>query len=217
MKTEQTLAKAIGSILPSTFKTCFWLLKMTVSITFVVFLMEYFGVLPILSQFLEPLFNKIGLPGSAAFAYVTGYFANVYSAIAVATMLDLDPRSLTILSVMILCSHNMIVETTVQKKTGTSALRMMIVRTFSAISLAFILNMILPLEVLDAQKIEELLRTQTADSLLVLHKFEWAEFHPLLSVWAIKIAILSLNVYNRYIIEYITENINILWSNKDNC
>ena len=43
-----------------------------------------------------------------------------------------------------LCAHNMITETAVQKKTGTSAARIVIVRTVSAFTLAFLLNRILP-------------------------------------------------------------------------
>jgi len=86
----------------------------------------------------------LGLPGEASLAYVTGYFVNVYSAIAVMATLNLDIRTVTILSVMVLASHNMITETAVQKKTGSSAVRIIFIRTFSAIALGFILNLICP-------------------------------------------------------------------------
>ena len=63
---------------------------------------------------------------------------------AVMSTLSLDMRAATILAVMVLCSHNMIVETTVQAKTGSSAIRIVIIRTFSAFFLAFVLNQIMP-------------------------------------------------------------------------
>ncbi|MDZ4059354.1 MAG: nucleoside recognition domain-containing protein, partial [Bacteroidales bacterium] len=118
--------------MPKTLKTCLWLIRITVSITLAVQLLEYFKILPYISDFLGPVFSIIGLPGEASLAFVSGYFVNVYSAIAVIATLNLDVRTITILSVMILCAHNMIAETAVQKKTGSSAVRMVIVRTLSA-------------------------------------------------------------------------------------
>ena len=134
----------IKSVLPGTTKTCIWLLKITVGVSFTIMFLKYFKVLPVISELLAPIFNSIGLPGEAALPFVTGYFVNVYAAISVAVSFDFDVRVLTILSTMVLCAHNMITETAVQKKTGTSAVRIVIVRTVSAFTLAFLLNRILP-------------------------------------------------------------------------
>ncbi len=135
---------SIKEIMPKTLKTCLWLIRITVLITFGVQLLEYFKLLPYISGFLGPVFNIMGLPGDASLAFVSGYFVNVYSAIAVIATLNLDVRTITILSVMILCAHNMITETAVQKKSGSSAVRMVIVRTLSAFILGFVLNKIMP-------------------------------------------------------------------------
>ena len=88
----------------------------------------------------------IGLPGEASLAFVSGYFINIYSCIAAADTLNLSARSVTIMAVLVMCAHNMIVETAVQKKLGSSALRIVVVRTLSGIVLAWILNKILPYE-----------------------------------------------------------------------
>lgn len=144
---KSALERAISSIkeiLPKTLKTCLWLIRITVLVTLGVLFLEYFNILPWISRFLNPVFNLMGLPGEAALAYVTGYFVNVYSAIAVISTLNLDARSITILAVMVLCSHNMITETAVQKKTGSSAIRMVAIRTLSAFVLGFALNLIMP-------------------------------------------------------------------------
>ena len=115
-----------------------------VSLSFVILLLQYFGVIEWISYWLTPLFSHFGLPGEAALAYVSGYFVNCYSAIAVMTTLDLSTRAATILSVMVLCSHNMIVETAVQHKTGSSIFSIVVIRTLSAFILAWILNKIMP-------------------------------------------------------------------------
>ena len=141
--------KCIKDVLPSTTKTCIWLLKLTVGVSLAILFLRYLNILPWFSNLISPLFNYLGLPGEAALAFVTGYFVNVYAAISVAVSLELDVRMLTILSVMVLCAHNMVTETAVQKKTGSSAKRIVIIRTLSAFVLAYILNLIMPGAVTD--------------------------------------------------------------------
>ncbi|MBE6336376.1 MAG: nucleoside recognition protein [Lentimicrobiaceae bacterium] len=129
---------------PSAFKTIWWLTKIMVILSFAIMLLQYFGVIEWISYWLTPIFSHFGLPGEAALAFVSGYFVNCYSAIAVMMTLDLSARAATILSVMVLCSHNMIVETTVQHKTGSSVIRIVAIRTLSAFILGFVLNKIMP-------------------------------------------------------------------------
>lgn len=136
--------KSIKEIMPKTIQTCLWLIRLTTLITLGVVFLEYFNILPYISKALNPIFNLMGLPGEAALAFVSGYFANVYSAIAVMSTLNLETRTITILSAMILCAHNMITETAVQKKTGSSALRMLMIRTISAFAVGLTLNAIMP-------------------------------------------------------------------------
>ncbi len=148
--TRERVINCMKEIFPSTLKTCIWLIKITVGVSFLILILKYLNIIPWFSDLITPVFNHIGLPGEAALPYVTGYFVNVYAAISVAVAFDFDFRALTILSTMVLCSHNMITETAVQKKTGSSAIRMVIIRTFSAFALAYILNLILPGSVANA-------------------------------------------------------------------
>ena len=147
---RQRCAAAVRKVLPSTLKTALWMIKITVGVSFAIMLLGYFGFIDWLSAVLSPLFVHFGLPGEAALAYVSGYFVNMYSAVTAAVALDLDARAVTILGVMVLCSHNMIVETAVQKKTGSPALLMVLVRTLSGIILAYVLNLLLPETVSEA-------------------------------------------------------------------
>ncbi len=144
---KNRILKCIKDVIPSTSKTCIWLIKLTVGVSFAMVFLEYFNILPWFSELISPLFAYLGLPGEAALPFVTGYFVNVYAAVSLAMVLEFDVRVMTILSVMILCAHNMITETLVQKKTGSSATRIVITRTLSAFILAYLLNILLPGEV----------------------------------------------------------------------
>lgn len=144
MSNIHRLLNCIKSARPSAFKTIWWLTKIMVLLSFAIMLLQYFGVIEWVSYWLTPLFSHFGLPGEAALAYVSGYFVNCYSAIAVMTTLDLSARAATILSVMVLCSHNMILETTVQHKTGSPVIKIVIIRTLSAFILGWVLNKIMP-------------------------------------------------------------------------
>ena len=143
--TKERLVKCVKEVLPSTTKTCIWLLKITLGVSVLILFMRYFKILPWLSATLGPLFNHFGLPGEAALAYVSGYFVNMYAMLAIAGSMDLTARAITILGVMSLCSHNMITETAVQGKTGANPMRVVITRTLAGFVLAFVLNLILPL------------------------------------------------------------------------
>lgn len=140
----KTIAETVRATLPPTWKTCVWIVEITAAVSAGILMMRYLGILPLVSDALAPFFRLFGLPGEAAMAYVSGYFVNVYSAIAVAVAMEMGPREMTILAIMVLTSHNMIVETAVQKKTGTSAVRMVLLRTLSGLFLGMLMNLLLP-------------------------------------------------------------------------
>ena len=143
-ETKDRLKACVREVLPSTTKTCIWIIKITLAVSFAMMLLKYFDILPWISNAVSPVFKIFGLPGATALAFVSGYFVNVYSCIAVMTTLDLDWRALTILCTMVMCAHSMVLEIAVLKKTGASGVRMVIVRTLSAIVIGIVLNAILP-------------------------------------------------------------------------
>ena len=145
LETQERIKRCVLEILPSTTKTCIWLLKITVGVSVLILFMKYFKILPWISDALNPVFNHFGLPGEAALAYVSGYFVNMYAMLAIAGSMGLTARAITILGIMSLCSHNIITETAVQGKTGANPVRVVITRTLSAFALGFILNLIMPM------------------------------------------------------------------------
>lgn len=193
----ERIVRSIKEIIPSSVKTCIWMGKITVIITFAMMLLKYFNILPVISDFISPVFKYFGLPGSAALAYISGYFVNNYSAIAVISTLDLDWRATTIIATMALCSHSMVLETAVQKKTGASAVRMVTVRTLTAIFLGLLLNLILPGQV--AQIADAAAQKWT----LPLGTTLWQWFLSTLKLLVMMTAIIfALNILQRLLTEF---------------
>jgi spore maturation protein SpmB len=135
---------AAKTAVPGASRTAWWMIKLVILISFGVEVLRYFGVIDWLSALLSPFFEYLGLPGEASLAFISGYFGNVYTAVAVMTTLELNTRTVTILAIMVLCAHNMFLESAVQKKCGTPLLRVFVVRTLGAFTLGFVLNLIMP-------------------------------------------------------------------------
>ncbi|MDL2330391.1 nucleoside recognition protein [Odoribacter sp. OttesenSCG-928-A06] len=142
--TKERIYACIKRALPVGIKTSLWFLKIMLPVSFLVMLLSYFDILPYVSSLTAPLFTLIGLPGDAALVFVTSIFTNIYTAIALISGMDFTVREGVILAVMCLISHNFIVETVVLKKTGSSALRMIVLRVIGSFVAAIGLNLLLP-------------------------------------------------------------------------
>lgn len=139
-----TFLDAVKQSLPKGMKTAIWLLKLTIPIAFGVFLLDYIGILAWIALTTEPLFGLFGLSGNASVILITSFFTNIYSVIAVMATLDMSVREGIILANMCLIAHALIVESGIQKKTGSSAIRMAFLRIFSSFLAAWILNQVMP-------------------------------------------------------------------------
>ncbi|MDR2359267.1 MAG: nucleoside recognition protein [Prevotellaceae bacterium] len=138
------IGAAFRASFPKAVRIAWWMVRLTVVVSLGVEILRYFGVIAWMSESLSPVFRLIGLSGEASLAFLTGYFVNVYGAIAVVETLSLGVRELTITGVMALCAHNMFVETAVQKKTGSSIVRMVAVRTLGALAGGFLAHWLMP-------------------------------------------------------------------------
>lgn len=173
------LARCVTSAVPQGMKTALWLLKLTIPVSFGVFLLNFFGILNVIAGWLTPLFKLIGLSGQASVVLITSIFTNIYSVIAVMATLDIGYREGTILAVMCLISHALIVETAIQKKTGSKPVRMVLTRLSASFIAAWMLNLLLPGE--SATGAENGLR-------------QAGEFLPALTDWASSMAITTLKI-----------------------
>ena len=141
---KQRLSGCIKSAIPSAMKTAKFLLSIMIPVSLAVTLLKYTGILEYIAGLLNPMFSLIGLPGSAALVFITSMILNIYSAIAVISTLPFSERELTILALMCLISHNYFVETAIQKKTGSSAVKITMVRFIYSFIGAYSLNLLMP-------------------------------------------------------------------------
>ncbi len=173
------LTGLIKTALPQGTKTAFWLLKLTIPVSFAVFLLDFFGILNVIAGWVSPFFKLIGLSGQASIVLITSFFTNIYSVIAVMTTLGTGYREGTILAVMCLISHALIVETAIQKRTGSKPWRMIVTRLSASLIAAWMLNLILPGE------------TATGNENLI---HESAAFIPALMNWLSDMTVTTLKI-----------------------
>jgi spore maturation protein SpmB len=153
-KSQSVRSKLIDAVkvsIPKAYSTSKWLLSIMIPVSFGVLLLNYTGILGQVSSYLAPAFEFMGLPGESAFVLLTSIFTNIYTAIAVITSLELEGRVVTILAAMCLVSHGFLIETAVLKKTGSSMLRMILLRLTSSLVLGLFLNWAIPGDSFQAQ------------------------------------------------------------------
>jgi len=138
------LRRCITSAFPKGMKTAWWLIKITVPVSFGVMLLDYFGILALMAQYTGPVFRYVGLPGISAIVLVTSVFTNIYSVVAVLSLLQLPMREGVILATMCLVSHGFLIETAVMKRTGSSAVRMLLLRLTGSFLVGWMLNLVMP-------------------------------------------------------------------------
>lgn len=165
---------------PKAGKTIWWLLKIILPISILVSFLQYWGVITQIAGILSPVFSLIGLPGESAVVFITSIFLPLYGPIAIIATLPMDMRQITILALMCLISHNLFVETAIQKKTGSSALIMFFLRLSMSITGAFILNLLLPEHVGSGHTVQASL--------------EFATVPDMLRDWAVNAGFLSLKI-----------------------
>ncbi|MDP4203294.1 MAG: nucleoside recognition domain-containing protein [Bacteroidota bacterium] len=140
----QRVISCIRLALPKATHTIVWLLKLMLPVALFVSFLQYWGVMDWMAQYLSPVFIHIGLPGASAIVFITSLFLPLYSVLAVIATMTLGMREVTILAIMCLISHSLIIETAVQKRTGSSVLNMLVVRIGMSFAAALLLNWLLP-------------------------------------------------------------------------
>ena len=142
--TTPTFLHCLVQAYPSTRKSCLWLFKLMIPISLAVTLMLHFGVLQWGSQYLNPVFVHLGLPGESAVVFLSGATAGTYAGIAAMMSLPLTMKQASILAVMIALCHALPMECAVNRMTGSSFWKMGTIRIVMAFVSALIVNATLP-------------------------------------------------------------------------
>lgn len=135
------------AVLRRALDTALWVMKIVVPTSFVVMLLNFYGVITWLSSFAEPLFSLIGLPGKAAVVYISGLCLPLYVPLALMSTLSLNLREVTILALMCLTAHNLPVESAVQRKCGLQLAVSLPLRIGFSLLGGALLNLLVPAEV----------------------------------------------------------------------
>jgi len=89
----------------------------------------------------QPLMGLLGLPGEAAGALVIGNVINQYAAIGAIAAIPMNTREITVISLVLLISHNILIETAVSKRTGIKVRSLVLIRIFGGLAAGIILNL----------------------------------------------------------------------------
>lgn len=139
------IVRALKGASKTSVATIWFLARIMIPVSFAVSLLAWSGALRAASAFLKPVMGILGLPGDAAVVLMSAVFLSNYSAIAAMNALSsVGLREALILAIMCLTAHNMIVETAVMRKTGSSAAKMVSLRLGAAFVMGWIFNLVLP-------------------------------------------------------------------------
>jgi spore maturation protein SpmB len=113
-------------------------------ISLAVTLLAYSGALGWLAAWVRPGLQLLGLPGETAAPLIVAGALNIYSGIAALGSIALTSREVTILAFFMLTVHNLPVEIAVQRRAGSSAWQILLLRLSFAVAGAAILNLVMP-------------------------------------------------------------------------
>ncbi len=115
---RQTFKQTIGSGIHKGLSSYWMLCKVMIPVYVIMTVLAQTPVLPWIAGVCAPLMKYLGLPGDAAMALILGMTINIYASIAATVALNLTPQQMTIVGVIILVSHNNIMEGVILHKTG---------------------------------------------------------------------------------------------------
>lgn len=183
------------SIFYKALNTSVWIIKIIVPASFIVTLLQYYGVVDIIAGVFTPLFKYLGLDGQASIVYFSSVLLPLYAPISIIGTLALDLRQTTILALMCLISHNLIVECSVQKLIGMPAYISAPLRICTAIVGGFLLNCILPDNLSEIKTSVAVVTSEELSLLPTLGNWAIATLKLCFKIWIIITALMLLQYY----------------------
>lgn len=194
---RERLLGCVGRGVKGGLRSAWWITKMMVPITAGVALLKWLGVIDLLSVWLSPVFEVMGLGGEAVVVFLTNALSALYSGIAVIATLDLDFRQATILAVMGLICHNLIIETVIQKKAGANAVGIVLLRVGAALVAGVVLNAVLPVDYKGVIDVET--EVQATGFGAIAEQWAWSLAKLIPMMFAL---IISLNILQQVLREF---------------
>ena len=140
------MKKTVFKIATDIKEICIPLYKILIPFVFIIKFLEISGAIEFTAKILEPLMSFVGLTPELGLVFVTAFLINIYAALVlfvnILPGIDVSVAEITILTTMILVSHNLPIECTICKAAGISVIYTASLRLISAFVLGFILKLI---------------------------------------------------------------------------
>ena len=141
---RDNIRKHFHSLIIETFLTSWELIKITVPVIIITRILEQFGLIYTLSDFLAPVMGLIGLPGELGLVWATAMMTTLYGGLAVfaalVPTLDVSVAQVTVLCSAMLIAHSLPIELTISKKAGAPLIPIFLLRFLGALAYCFILD-----------------------------------------------------------------------------
>ena len=142
----QRSGEVTRKIIQETLATSWELLKITIPVVIITKILEEFGMITLLSAFMEPVMGVIGLPGSLGIVWATALLTNLYAAMvvfaALVTNMDLNVAQVTVICSVMLIAHSLPLELTITKKAGAPFTPIALLRLTAAFIYGFLLHIL---------------------------------------------------------------------------
>ncbi len=171
-------------------KSSLGIFKIMLPVSLLMAILNYLGIVDWLSVLFQPITNLLGLSGKAILPLLSGYLINTYSAIALMISLELPMKEIAILSSMVLLSHTLPVELSIQKKAGGNMGLLFLIRVGSSIITGIVLNIILPnADVVLASETQAITAVATTSFAIVLKSWVQDNVITIIKIFVINIVI----------------------------
>lgn len=138
---------AFSRALPPTLKVSKMMLKVFIPLSVLTVILRELGLLAVIAPFFAPLMGLMGLPGEAAITLLAGFTNTIYAALATTAALDLTPRQVTILGVVLGIAHSLFIETGILTNLGIATVRIALFRVVVGLVSGIIMHALMPAEV----------------------------------------------------------------------
>lgn len=122
------------------------LFKLMIPIIIIIKILEHFGLVILLSEWLTPVMEWVGLPGAMGLVWATALVTNLYGGIVVYASLAADVpmtvAQVTIISSMMLIAHALPIEGRIAQKAGVRISLTVLLRVGMAILFGIVFNLI---------------------------------------------------------------------------
>ncbi|MBW3695798.1 hypothetical protein EK599_08830 [Vibrio sp. T187] len=138
----QAIQHFFKELIRDIFDVTFTLFKIMIPIIIVIKVVEDLGGIVLLSEWLSPIMEFVGLPKELGLVWATTILTNIYAGLIVFINLDmpLTVAQVSILGSMMLLAHSLPIEAAIAKKAGVNLLATLVIRIGGSLLLAWLLH-----------------------------------------------------------------------------